>query len=124
MAGPIRDFKSTSDGEWAIADGDFSSVAGADAVPQGIRIRLGMFLGECYLDETVGVDYIDSILVKNPDPLLVRALLSQAIAETPDVTEVVGAQLVQVGLTRDASIAYECSTVYSDVTLASQVGVP
>lgn len=124
MAGPIRDFKSTDDGEWAIVNGDFANVAGADAVPQGVRIRLGMFLGEVYLDETIGVDWIDSIMVKNPDPLLIRALLQAPIAETPDVVEVVGAQLLRVGSSREGTIAYECSTIYSSVLLSEQVGVP
>jgi hypothetical protein len=118
----VRDFSSTSDGEWTVANGDFSTVADADAVPQGIRIRVGMFLGECYLDESVGVDYVDSILVKGADPLVVRALLSTAIADTPDVTNVVGAQLVDDG-DRQSSIVYQVDTTYSDEPISGQIGV-
>jgi hypothetical protein len=119
----VRDFKSDSDGEWVIEDGDFASVADGEAVPQGIRIRVGMFLGECYLDESVGVDYIDSIFVKNPDPLLVRSIIERAISRTPDVTNVVGAQLVKVD-SRDYSIAYAADTIYSDTPISGQIGVP
>jgi hypothetical protein len=119
----VRDFKSDSSGEWVVEDGDFATVADAEAVPQGIRIRVGMFLGECYLDESIGVDYIDSIFVKNPDPLLVRSLIETAISGTPDVTNVIGAQLVKVS-GRDYSISYTADTIYADEPLVGQVGVP
>lgn len=126
MAGPVRDFLGTEDGEWAIVNGDFAFAEGADAVPQGIRIRLGMFLGECYLDESVGVDYLGSILdVKNPDPLVVRGLLQDQIAQTPDVTNVVGAELVQADDgSREASIDYQVDTIYSTSTFSGTIGVP
>lgn len=120
----VRDFKSDADGEWVVEDGDFATVADAEAVPQGIRIRVGMFLGECYLDESIGVDYIDSIFVKNPDPLLVRSLLEAAIARTPDVTNVVGAALVGPDGEREASISYAADTIYSDEPLVGQIGTP
>lgn len=123
MPGPVRDFKSTEDGEWAVVNGDFVNVAGEEAVPQGIRIRLGMFLGECYLNEDLGVDYF-TIMSKGVDSLLVRSLLQRPIADTPDVVNVVGAELVRESGTRDAAIAYQCDTVYSDVTLAGQQKVP
>jgi hypothetical protein len=118
----VRDFKSDSSGEWVVEDGDFATVADADAVPQGIRIRVGMFLGECYLDESIGVDYIDSVFIKNADPLLVRSLIERAISGTPDVTNVIGAQLVNEG-GRAYSISYAVDTVYSDETVAGQIGV-
>lgn len=124
MSDPVRDFLGNEDGEWVNVGGDFSVVAGAAAVPQGIRVRLGLFLGECYLSEADGVDYIGSILVKNPDPLVVAALLRQAIADTPDVTNVVGAELVQDSASRDASISYTADTVYGEDTISDSVKVP
>lgn len=119
----VRDFKSDSNGEWVVENGDFATVADADAVPQGIRIRVGMFLGECYLDESIGVDYIDSIFVKNPDPLLVRSLFETAISGAPDVTSVIGAQLVNEG-GRDYSISYAADTIYAADPIVGQVSVP
>lgn len=114
----------TPDGEWEISNGDFTTVAGAAAVPQGIQIRVSMFQGECELDESIGVPWLDDILIKGDDPLLVRALLSEAIAETPDVTNVVGADLQQDNTTRDASIAYTVDTVYSQSPMSSTLDQP
>jgi len=121
--GPIRDFRGTEDGEWYSANGDFASIAGADAVPQGIRVRLGMILSECYLNEDVGVDYLNTILVKGADPLVVRSLLQEPIANTPDVTNVVGAQL-ENDENRQASIEYTCDTVYSEEPFSGTAEVP
>lgn len=120
----VRDFKSTDDGEWYVENGDFVGVEDEEAVPQGIRIRVSMFLGECYLNEGIGIDYIDKILVKNPDPLLVRALISRAIANTPDVTNVIGAQLTEDAETRQASIEYLADTIYGTNSVSGQIGVP
>lgn len=124
MADPIRDFEGDANGEWVTLDGDFSVVAGAAAVPQGISIRVGMFLGECYLDEQEGIDYPNVILIKNPDPLVVRGVIQAQIVKTPDVTNVVGADLLQENATREASIAYSVDTVYSEQPLFGQIGVP
>lgn len=119
----VRDFKSTETGGWAVESGDFVTVADAEAVPQGIRIRCGMFLSECFLDESIGVDYIDKVLVKNPDPLVIRAEFTRAISGTPDVTNVIGAQLVDEG-DRDASISYAVDTIYSQDPITGQIGTP
>lgn len=119
----VRDFEATADGEWAVRNGDFAAVAGEAAVPQGVRLRLGVILGECYLDEQVGTDYW-TIMEKAQDPLVVRAILEEQIAATPDITNVVGADLQREGGTREASISYSYDTVYSTETLADQQAVP
>lgn len=128
MADPVRDFLANGK-EWAIANGDFLTVAGAAAVPQGIDIRLGLFRGEAYLDESKGVPYLDDdttgeqgILGKFVDPLFVRGVLGENIAETPDVTNVVGAELQTND--REALISYAVDTVYSEQTQAATVDVP
>jgi hypothetical protein len=125
MADPVRDFASTASGEWATSNGDFGTVAGAAAVPQAIRIKVGMILGECFLDETIGVDYLGQIIdIKNPDPLVVRALIQAPIEDTPDVTNVVGAELIGPDKDREASIAYQVDTIYSQEPFSGTVEVP
>ncbi len=118
MADPVRDFKGTDDGEWAIENGDFAVVAGQEAVPQGVRVRVGFWAGECFLDESVGVEYVDVVFAKPTDPLRVRAEFERAIIETPDVVNVVGAQLIDEG-DRNASIEYQYDDRYSDETISA-----
>lgn len=123
MADPVRDFKLTEDGEWYVNGGAFETVAGQEAVTQGARVRLRMFLGECYLDESVGVDYLGSILVKNPDELLIRAVLAERLASVPDVTGVFGAELVREEGTRDASISFQIDSAYSEQPFTQTVDI-
>jgi hypothetical protein len=120
----MRDFAMTATGGWAVVNGDFATVAGSAAVPQGAAIRLRMFLGECFLDESKGVDYLGKILVKNPDPLEVRAEFATAILDTPDVTDAVGAGLQGPNAQRQATISYQVATVYSQDPVAGEVQVP
>jgi len=120
---PVRDFLVDSDGDLAIVNGDFATIAGEKAVLQGIKCRVQMFEGECFLDESVGLPWLTQILVKGANTTAVRAILTSAIAATPDVTAVTGAQL-QFTSRRDASISYEVTTIYSSVPLAGKVDTP
>lgn len=119
----VRDFKATADNEWSVSNGDFESVADEEACLQGIKIRCGMFLRECWLDPGIGIDYTEVVLVKNPDPLLIRAVFTAEISSVPDVTNVVGAQLIDDG-DRNASLVYAVDTEYSTEPLSGQLGVP
>jgi hypothetical protein len=121
--GPVRDFAMSATGGWAVVNGDFGTVAGSAAVPQGIAIRTRMFLGDCWLDGTKGVDYQGKILVKNPDPLEVRAELAAAILDTPDVTDAVGAGLQGPTAQRTATISFQAATIYGDSPVAGEVQV-
>lgn len=128
----VRDFGSTDDNEWAVENGDFTTVADADAVPQGIRHRVGMFQGECFINEAAGLPWLGdengdgALLGKDVDPLLARALIGAEIAKTPDVTTVVGSRLEEGDNSneREAIVGYEVGTVYSEQTLAGRVRVP
>jgi hypothetical protein len=119
VAEPVRDFKLTEDGEWDVQNGDFAVVAGQEAVPQGIRIRTRFWKGECFLDESIGVDYHDVVFAKPTDPLHVRAEFESAIRDTPDVKAVVGAQLIDDG-DRNATLDFQYDDAYSEDTLSAQ----
>lgn len=126
----VRDFRGTDDNEWAIPNGDFDVVADAEAVPQGIRLRVGMFQGECFLDEAAGIPWLgddngDNALIGNGiDPLLARALIGNEIARTPDVTRVVGSRVEEAeDNSRDATVSYAVETIYSEQALVGQTRV-
>lgn len=126
---PIRDFLLGDDGDLAVVNGNFALVGGETdeanqaAVKQAIACRLRMFLGEYFLDESVGVDYFGQILVRNPDPQVIRELLRQTIAGTPDVVDVVGADLLLDSPTRSASISYTVQSVYSTEPITGTVAI-
>jgi len=83
---------------------------GAVAVAQAWETHLTMFLGECFLDQSLGIDYQNLILIKNPSMTVVRGLFARASRETPgvrDVTELTFAfEPRQRVLTVTASVLY------------------
>lgn len=119
----IRDFALDDDGDIAVVNGDFAAVADEEAVVQGIAVRLRSFLAECWLDEAQGVDWIGKILIKGADPLLVRELLREAVADTPDVLEV-ASSFVEQQPDRSARVYYRVRTVYSTQPLSQEVPLP
>lgn len=127
---PIRDLLLDDSGDLAVVTGDLA-LAGGDtttanvaAVQQAIAVRVRLFLAEYYLDQSIGVDWLGQILIKNPDPLVVRELLRAAIASTPDVTDVDAAQLIVDPATREGSIQYTVRTIYSTSPVSGEITSP
>ena len=133
---PVRDFKLNEDGDRVAVRGDWAlsgstptmgvseaKTADLDAVGQGIRTRVRMFLGEYWLDESIGVDWLGQILVKNPNELAVRELIRKAIANTPDVIDVVGGRLDPLG-NREYRIAYKVRTTYGMIDDTMEITTP
>ena len=59
-----------------------------DYVVQKIQIVLRTFLGEYFLDTTIGVDYFGKILIKNPDMDLIGSLLKKQIISVDGVKQI------------------------------------
>jgi len=57
-------------------------------VEQKLRLRLSIFLGEWYLDNTAGLPYLQDILVKRPQWSIVESVFKVAIKGTPGVREI------------------------------------
>lgn len=64
-------------------------VEGVDAIVQNMRIRLRFMLGEWFLDQRLGIPYIEQIFVAAPDIPMVDALMRRAILTTPGIAAVV-----------------------------------
>lgn len=50
--------------------------------------RLTLFKGEWFLDRSLGIDYQNEVLIKNPRPAVLRTLFAEATRATPGVAEV------------------------------------
>jgi len=82
----VADLKlSTLDDDLDLTGEQLSIVDGDDAIVQHLLIRLRMFKGEWFLDTRVGVPYYDSILIKNPDLVVIRSIFRNAILSTPGI---------------------------------------
>ena len=75
-------------GDFAYLDAVSSGETSSDDLAQSIKTRLLHFRGENYLDTRTGLPWFQSILVKSPNLVRVRALVRAAIASVPGVTAV------------------------------------
>ena len=63
-------------------------LTGAAAVLQRVRVRFRFFLGEWFLDQSLGVPYFRDVLVKNPDHLVISTIFRRVLLTTPGVKSV------------------------------------
>ena len=56
------DFKLTPDHDLSFIDGDLQIVTGSNQTAQHLKIRLYTWLGEWFLDITIGTPYLEKIL--------------------------------------------------------------
>lgn len=80
-------------------------VSGADAVAQRIRGRVRLWLGEWFLDTSVGVPYL-TMLGRKGGERYVEATLRRVIASSPGVAALESFTLTFDAPSRSASIAF------------------
>ena len=69
-------------------DGDIMLIDNAERVAQQIVISLRFWLGEWFLDTSLGVPYLEYVLVKNPNINHVRQVIAEAIMQVTGVSKV------------------------------------
>ena len=82
----MSDLKLTS-GDIELEGNDFVLTTGTEAIEQHLSQRLKTFLEEWFLDKRIGIAYLQQILKKNPDFVVVDSILKKEIITTPGVLE-------------------------------------
>lgn len=84
----MSDLAVGTDDDLLLVEGRAQLVQGAAAVRQAWITHLTLFLGECFRDRSLGIDYQNQILDKSPSNTVLRAIYARASRETPGVSEV------------------------------------
>lgn len=84
----MSDLAVGADDDLLLVEGRAQLATGAVAVRQAWITHLTLFLGECFRDLSLGIDYQNLILDKKVSTPVLRALFAQASRETPGVREV------------------------------------
>lgn len=108
--GIARDIRLDENGDLDISTGDLGLVEDAQAIIQRIPQALKLFLGEWYLDTTQGTPWFQDVLVKNPNPDIIRSVIRNRILSVAGVKDVVSMILSYVGQTRKLTAAYQAET--------------
>ena len=112
-------------GDLLLIGGKAQLVTGAAAVAQAWKTHLTLFLGECFRDRSLGIDYQNLVLIKNPSVTVLRGLFAKASRETPGVKDVTDLRFAFDGLRRVLTVT--ASVLYSaggegTLTLSESIG--
>lgn len=107
----VRDLKvDTTTGDLVLDGADLALVADGESIAQAVRANLRLFLGEWFADLSVGVPWFQSILVKNPNLVTVRAAIRKAIQDTPGIAEIVSFSMTFDAGTRVLSVSFSATS--------------
>lgn len=104
-----------------VQDGDLVMLTGKQAILQNILQRLRIFLGEWFLDNSIGLPYFTEILVKNPDQSKIDALFLNQIMGTPGVLEVTSYSFEPNFTNRGLTVSFEATTTDGEVDYAGLI---
>jgi hypothetical protein len=75
-------------GDLLIVDGDLVLMTDPmQIIHQTLMQNLKLFLGEAFVDKSAGVPYVQAIVEKNPNPVIVQTAFVNVILNTPGVKE-------------------------------------
>lgn len=83
---------------------DLMLVDGADRIRQQVEVTLLTFLGEWFLDETFGIPYLESIMVKSPNRAEIENIIRAKVKDVPGVDFVPSVLIEMESSTRRARI--------------------
>lgn len=97
------------------SDTDLLMISGPERVAQDLKIALLLFLGEYFANNAVGIDYFGSVLVKNPDRVLIESIFRAVASDVRDVTQVLYLNLQVERKLRKLGVAIMVQTPYGVV---------
>jgi len=96
-----------ADGDWLFGKGVNDYKSGLDAIAQNIQTRLQSFLGDCFFEQTAGIDWFN--LLGNKNQLALNLAVSAVILNTENVTGIISLSM-SLSSTRELVLQYEVST--------------
>lgn len=99
--------KLDSSGDIAIENNELVFVEGSQEIQQLVSQRLSTFMGEWFLDITIGLPYYQHILVKQVNPTVVNAVIVREIITTDGFKELTFFQMDYDESTRTLDVEFE-----------------
>jgi hypothetical protein len=100
------------------AENDFRLINGINYVGQRVGTRLRWFLGEWYLNITLGVPYFQEILIPNPNEISVVDYIKQQILSTDGIESIESFNVnFDTGNNRVLQISFSAITNYGRLTM-------
>lgn len=103
-----------ADNDWEFGRGQNDYKSGNDAISQNIQTRLSSFLGDCFFDQSAGLDWFNLLGSKNL--LALKLAINAAILNTEGITSIVSVDVLLEASTRLVTITYKVETIYTLVS--------
>lgn len=110
-------------GDLLIVDGDLVINSGIGGIQQDILTRLRTYLGEWFLDNTIGMPYFQQILLKNPDQSKIDAAFINMIMGTPGVISLVSYSFATDFVLRTLTVSFVAQTTQGTVDYSGVIPV-
>lgn len=104
------DLKLSSTHDLLLKDGKLLLTEGASQRAQQIKIALLTFLGEWEFDTSIGIPYLEQILVKTPNKFRVEAILRKKILAVQGVRRITSFGLDMDRTNRSLSVHFSADT--------------
>ena len=96
-----------SSGDLDFTNNNFVLVEGSEEIKQLVQVRISTFLGEWFLDSSRGIPWFQDILKKNPNPVIVDAVLKNTVLETDGIKELISWDLDYDSSLRTLDLTFE-----------------
>lgn len=110
-----RDLALDLDGDLQLVAGDFVLTTGVSAIVQAVNQALKLFLGEWFLDQTIGVPWIQEILVKGPDLNAIQSIFKSKIEGVQGVLAVTFLNLDFSANTRNLKVSWRATSALGEL---------
>ena len=104
------DLKLSSTHDLLLKDGKLLLTEGASQRAQQIKIALLTFFGEWEFDTSIGIPYLEQILVKTPNKFRVEAILRKKILAVQGVRRITSFSLDMDRTNRSLSVHFSADT--------------
>ena len=119
MSGILLDIN----GDVDITNGKLSLTTGLKAIEQRLAQRLRLFFTEWFLDKTRGIPWIQQIFKKNPNPVVVDAVIKREILAEPQVIELQTFSLDLDTTTRLLTVTFRALTTEGELNFQEAFGI-
>jgi len=110
----MADIRLTSIGDIDIVNNDMVLTINAEAVAQGVSIRLRTFQGEYFLDTRIGMPYFQKILGFKTSVNVLKEIFRDAILKAPGVDSIQNLTVSYSGVDRTLSVSFYGITILGD----------
>lgn len=103
----MSSFLLDENGDLDVTNNEIRLTQGEDAIRQHLFEKFRLFLGEYFLDTSVGVPWYQDILIKGPSFAVVQERLKSVILDTPGVLELTRFNFDFNPVTREADLDFQ-----------------